>query len=82
MGCSRVNFNFVQWLYHLYCDSLPLLSVLHMMKHKGKAIPLQIFTLQEVEAPDRYSLENEDSFLSNPIKTNKIVKSSRVLNRN
>jgi len=52
------------------------------MKHKGKAIPLQIFTLQEVEAPDRYSLENEDSFLSNPIKTNKIVKSSRVLNRN
>ena len=34
------------------------------MKHKDKAIPLQIFTLQEVEGPGRYSLENKDPFLS------------------
>ena len=32
-----------------------------MMKHKGKAILLQIFILQEDEAPGRYSLEYEDS---------------------
>jgi len=53
-----------------------------MMKHKGKAIPLQILTLQEVQAPGRYSLENEDSFLSKPVKANEIVQPSRVLNRN
>jgi len=53
-----------------------------MMKHKGKAIPLHILTLQEVEDPGRYSLENEDSFLSKPVKANKTVQTSRVLNRN
>jgi hypothetical protein len=53
-----------------------------MTKHKGKAIPLQILTLQEVEAPGRYSLENEDSFPSKPMKANKIVQTSKVLNRN
>jgi hypothetical protein len=53
-----------------------------MTKHKGKAIPLQILTLQEVDGPGRYSLENEDSFPNKSIKANKIVQTSRVLNRN
>jgi len=53
-----------------------------MTKHKGKAIPLQILTFQEVAAAGRYSLENKDSFLSKPIKANKTVQTSKVLNRN
>jgi len=44
-----------------------------MMRHNGEAIPLQNLTFQKVEVPGRYSLENEDSFLSKPVNANKTV---------